>query len=380
MGRPGAPAGRLPSPDPDTAARIIVSSGTEATPKLVAYSHNALAAARGRLLRNLRGGDERLRLLCMVPLASAFGSLGLATLCVQGGTVLLTPRFTSSATLRMVAEQHPSHLVGVPTMYQRILTDPALPHTDVSSLRCAVSGGARLQPETAARVRRALCPTVATVYGSADGVNCHTRPGDPAAVVDTTAGRPDPSIVELRIVDERGAQVPAGHTGEIWARGPLTPLCYVNDPELNHRYRAPDGWVRTGDLGALSPDGRLRLTGRKKDIVIRAGLNISPAEVELHLSSHPDVAGVVCRGVPDALLGERLAAFVVPIPGARPPTLSELHRFLLAERGLERAKLPEVLRLLPEFPISPAGKVDREQLDALALPPHHAGSLAGDAA
>ncbi|WP_405937273.1 acyl--CoA ligase [Streptomyces sp. NBC_00726] len=354
--------------DPDSAVRIVVSSGTEATPKLVAYSHNALAASRGRLLRNLRaGGEEPFRLLCMVPLASAFGSVGLATLCALGATVLVTPRFDSSVTLRMVAEQRPTHLVGVPTMYQEILTDPALPDTDVSSLRCAVSGGAPLQPETAARMRRTLCPTVTTVYGSADGVNTHTRPGDPVEVVDTTAGRPDPAIVELRIVDEHGAEVPADHTGEIWARGPITPLCYVNDPGLNHRYRAPGGWVRTGDLGAMSPDGRLRLTGRKKDIVIRAGLNISPAEVELHVSSHPGVAGAVCRGVPDALLGERLAVFVVPMPGTKPLSLPALHRFLLTERGLERAKLPEILRVLPRFPFNPSGKVDRKQLDTMAL-------------
>ncbi|MEU4982551.1 fatty acid--CoA ligase family protein [Streptomyces sp. NPDC021969] len=367
---PVPPRNRLPraSPDPDSAARIIVSSGTEAAPKLVAYSHNALAASRGRLLLNLRAGDreEPLRLLCMVPLASAFGSVGLAALCVLGATVLVTPRFSPSAVLRMVAERRPTHLLGVPTMYQELLTDPTLPDTDVSSLRCVVSGGAPLQPETAARLRRSLCATVTTVYGSADGVNSHTRPGDPAEVVDTTAGRPDPSIVRLRIADEHGAEVPTGHTGEIWARGPITPLCYVNDPDLNRRYRAPDGWVRTGDLGAVTRDGRLRLTGRKKDIVIRAGLNISPAEVELHVSSHPDVAGAVCRGVPDPLLGERLAVFVVPTPGARPLTLPALHRFLLTDRGLERAKLPEILRVLPAFPSSPSGKVDRAQLDALA--------------
>ncbi|MGW6205666.1 AMP-binding protein [Streptomyces sp. NPDC055089] len=354
------------SPDPDSAVRIIVSSGTEAAPKLVAYSHNALAAGRGRLLRNLHADDEEpLRLLCMVPLASAFGSVGLAALCVLGATVLVTPRFSSAATLRMVAGHRPTHLVGVPTMYQEILTDPALPDTDVSSLRCVVSGGAQLQPETAARLRRDLCATVATVYGSADGANSHTRPDDPAEVVDTTAGRPDPSIVDLRIVDANGADVPAGRTGEIWARGPITPLCYVNDPDLDRRYRAPGGWVRTGDLGAMAPDGRLRLTGRKKDIVIRAGLNISPAEVELHVSSHPEVAGAVCRGVPDTLLGERLAVFVAPMPGAQPLTLPALQRFLLAERGLERAKLPEILHVLPKFPIGPSGKVDRGQLDAL---------------
>ncbi|GAA2225358.1 class I adenylate-forming enzyme family protein [Streptomyces nogalater] len=364
---PAAPLDRLPAPDPDAAARIVVSSGTEATPKLVAYSHNALAAGRGRLLLNLRGDEEGpLRLLCMVPLASAFGSVGLVALCVPGATLLLTPRFDTSATLRMVAEGRPTHLLGVPTMYQRLLGDPALEHTDLSALRCAVSGGARLTPETAARIRHKLCATVATVYGSADGANSHTRPGDPEDVVGHTAGRPDPAIADLRIVDEDGAEVPRGSTGEIWARGPVTPLCYVNAPELDRRYRTPDGWVRTGDLGALTADGRLRLVGRKKDIVIRGGLNISPAEVELHLSSHPDVAGAVCRGVPDTLLGERLAAFVVPVPGARPPSLPALHHHLLVRRGLERAKLPDALHVLREFPVNPAGKVDRARLDVLA--------------
>ncbi|MFD0393726.1 AMP-binding protein [Streptomyces nogalater] len=362
---PAAPLDRLPAPDPDAAARIVVSSGTEATPKLVAYSHNALAAGRGRLLLNLRGDEEG-------PAPAVHGSAGVGLRLRRAGRAVRAgrdtaphPRFDTSATLRMVAEGRPTHLLGVPTMYQRLLGDPALEHTDLSALRCAVSGGARLTPETAARIRHKLCATVATVYGSADGANSHTRPGDPEDVVGHTAGRPDPAIADLRIVDEDGAEVPRGARGDLGAwPGDAALLC--ERPELDRRYRTPDGWVRTGDLGALTADGRLRLVGRKKDIVIRGGLNISPAEVELHLSSHPDVAGAVCRGVPDTLLGERLAAFVVPVPGARPPSLPALHHHLLVRRGLERAKLPDALHVLREFPVNPAGKVDRARLDVLA--------------
>ncbi|MGW7008604.1 AMP-binding enzyme, partial [Streptomyces sp. NPDC054933] len=121
------------------------------------------------------------------------------------------------------------------------------------------------------------------------------------------------------------------------------------------RYRTADGWVRTGELGLFDADGTLRVVGRLKDIVIRGGANISPTEVEGELSSHPDVRDVMCVGVPDPLMGERLAACVVPKAG-RTPTLESLCAHVAA-RGLERRKHPERLLLVAdELPLTPAGQ------------------------
>ncbi len=140
----------------------------------------------------------------------------------------------------------------------------------------------------------------------------------------------------------------------------MTPLCYVGAPELDARYRTPDGWVRTGDLGYLDAESVLHVVGRLKDIVIRGGANISPAEVERELTAHPQVRDVACVGVPDPLMGERLAACVVA-RGAHAPTLASLGEHLTG-RGLERRKHPEQLLVVPELPLTAAGKPDRAAL------------------
>ncbi|MGP9022390.1 class I adenylate-forming enzyme family protein [Streptomyces sp. BR1] len=355
-------------PNPDSAARILVSSGSEAEPKMVAYSHNALAGGRGNFLGSLLPDGRPPRCLFLVPLASAFGSSGTAvTLARHGGTLIVLDHFTPEAAVDALVAHEPTHVLGVPTMIRMMLDRLA----DTGAPRFApptavIVGGSPLDETTAAEARRVFgCPVV-NLYGSADGVNCHTSLDSSAVRADgpgVLAGRPDPRVADIRIAvpDTRELQeVPPGTVGEIVARGPMSPLCYVAAPDLDARYRTPDGWVRTGDLGRLEPDGTLRVVGRLKDVVIRGGANISPAEVELELATHPLIRDVVCVGVPDPLMGERLAACVVGREGAD-PTLEDLSAHLDA-RGLERRKHPEHLLLVTEFPLTPAGKPDRARL------------------
>ncbi|GAA0665574.1 hypothetical protein GCM10010193_16220 [Kitasatospora atroaurantiaca] len=353
-------------PAPDSAARILVSSGTEAEPKMVAYSHNALAGGRGNFLASLLPSDTELRCLFLVPLASAFGSSGTAvTLARHGGTLVLLDRFAPADALEAIRRHRPTHVLGVPTMVRMMLDQPAEPLPELTAL---VLGGSPLDPSTREEAERVFgCPVV-NLYGSADGVNCHTgleAEPTPADGPGIAVGRPDPAVTDIRIATPGGEfGTTPGEIGEIVARGPMTPLCYVGAPELNQRYRTADGWVRTGDLGVFDADGGLCVVGRLKDIVIRGGANISPAEVEGELSSHPDVRDVLCTGVPDPLMGERLAACVVPRAG-RTPALEELCAHLDA-RGLERRKHPERLLLVEALPLTPAGKPDRAALRQLA--------------
>ncbi|MET9666588.1 class I adenylate-forming enzyme family protein [Streptomyces sp. NPDC006475] len=373
------PSGFVPArPDPDSAARILVSSGSEAEPKMVAYSHNALAGGRGNFLASLIPDRTPPRCLFLVPLASAFGSNGTAvTLARHGGTLILLDHFTPEAALAAVAEHEPTHILGVPTMVRMMLErldatsekpaadrKPVTGESQRETLTALILGGAPLDEPTAAAAAQAFGCRVVNLYGSADGVNCHTGldsttpPTDDAGVV---AGRPDPRVAEIRIADtDTHAEVPDGGIGEIIARGPMTPLCYVGAPDLDARYRTPDGWVRTGDLGFLDEDGTLHIVGRLKDVVIRGGANISPAEVERELRSHPHIRDVVCVGVPDHLMGERLAACVVPRSG-EVPTLDSLGQHL-TRRGLEQRKHPERLLVVAELPLTPAGKPDRAAL------------------
>ncbi|MEW2582443.1 class I adenylate-forming enzyme family protein [Streptomyces virginiae] len=360
------PGGFVPArPDPDSAARILVSSGSEAEPKMIAYSHNALAGGRGNFLASLIPDGTPPRCLFLVPLASAFGSNGTAvTLARHGGTLVLLDHFSADAALAAVREHRPTHVLGVPTMVRMMLERLDGSGGELPSPTALVLGGAPLDETTATAAAQAFgCPVV-NLYGSADGVNCHTGLGSTVPPTDgsgVVAGHPDPRVAEIRIADpDTHEPLPDGALGEIISRGPMTPLCYVGAPELDARYRTPDGWVRTGDLGYLDAESVLHVVGRLKDIVIRGGANISPAEVERELTAHPQVRDVACVGVPDPLMGERLAACVVA-RGAHAPTLASLGEHLTG-RGLERRKHPERLLVVPELPLTAAGKPDRAAL------------------
>jgi acyl-CoA synthetase (AMP-forming)/AMP-acid ligase II len=346
-----APADWAPAPvAAEAPARILVTSGSETEPKMIAYSHDAMAGGRGNYVGSLAGDPEGMRALVLVPLSSSYGSLGLVTLVRHGGTVLLLDRFDPDSALQRLTGWRPTHLFAVPTMLQRMVARPRPAGEDLSGLRVVVSSSSMLSPTAVAEYRARFGRPVVNVYGSADGVNCHTgrrRQG---------VGRPDPAVAEIRLTGE----------GEICARGPMSPLCYVNAPELDARYRDGEGWVRSGDRGRWDADGCLHLVDRLKQIVIRGGYNISPAEVELELSAHPAVGDVACVPVPDRDLGERLCACITERPGRRPPTLAELTAFLETDRGLERRKLPELLVVLPEFPLGATGKLCRRSLSRLA--------------
>ncbi|MER5492642.1 class I adenylate-forming enzyme family protein [Streptomyces sp. NPDC002490] len=359
-GTPSAPPQRCV--DPYGPARILVSSGSEAEPTMVAYSHQALAGGRARYVRALHPETSvPPRHLVLVSLASSFGSLGTpVTLAVLGGTLVVQESFDPGDALRLVAAHRPTHLFGVPTMLRRIADLPRTAGEDLSSLRAVVSSGAALPASTALLCRSRFGRPVITVYGSSDGVNCHTA-GERVPVAGST-GTPDPEVARIRITAPDGRVLPRGRAGQIEALGPMTPLCYVDAPELDARYRSPDGgWVRTGDLGRLDALGRLHVLGRSKRIVVRGGRNISAAEVEAELGTCPTIAEVACVPVPDADLGERLCACVRPAPGAAAPTLDTVVAHLRA-RGLARHKHPEHLLLVEEMPLGPTGKVSYRAL------------------
>ncbi|QBI55523.1 class I adenylate-forming enzyme family protein [Streptomonospora litoralis] len=355
------PPRRVP---PESPARILVTSGSESEPKMIAYSHNAFAGGRANYVAALHDGTMPMRNLVLVPLASSYGSLGTpVTLAGLGGTLLVLDGVDPAAVLRAVSEHRPTHLFAVPTLLRRLAAHPGAVGEDTSSLRAVVTSSAVLEADVIDAAHRRFGRPVLNVYGSADGMNCHTPLGASARPGGVT-GRPDPAVADIRIVgtgDGDGDGDRDGE-GEIWARGPMTPLCYVDAPELDARYRAEGGWVRSGDRGRFEEDGALRVIDRLKRVVKRGGYTISPREVEGHLAAHPAVAEAVCVGVPDPVLGERLCACVVQAPGTEPLTPAALHAFLEDARGLERAKLPEVLLRLAELPLGATGKVCRHTL------------------
>ncbi|MFJ4681506.1 class I adenylate-forming enzyme family protein [Kitasatospora sp. NPDC088783] len=369
--------------DPEAPARILLSSGSEAAPKLVAYSHNALAGGRGRYVeRVLETADGAPpRVLLLVSPATAYGSLAVVALVRCGATVLLPPggeRFDPAGALAAVGRWRPTHLAAVPTMLRRMAELPPAPGEDLSSLQAVVSSAAALSPAVlGAALRRFGCPVV-NVYGASDGLNCHARWDDPDGDV-LRVGRPDPGVAEFRVCGPDGRPVPAGVPGELQARGPMSPLCHVGEPELDARLRVDGGWVRSGDRGVLEADGSLRVLARIRQTVNRGGVSISTAEVEQLLEGHPEVAEAVCVPVPDPDLGERMC--VCAVPRGAGLELAELTLFLAELCGLERYKLPERLVVLERLPVGASGKPDRRVIAELAAAAvRDGGAEAGGAA
>lgn len=352
----------LEAPSPNDPVRLLVSSGTESEPKLVAYSHNALVGGRGRFLQKLHPDAASFRAMYLVPLGSAFGSTAtFGILSWLGGSVVVLPRFEVAAAIRAVEALRPTFIFGVPTMLQRMAADPQLASVDKSSLIGIVSGGSAIDEMTIRRCIEAFGCKFVSLYGSADGVNCHNTLDDNPGIIFRSVGQPNPSVCSIKIIDDQGRDLPQGSAGEIVARGPMSPMQYVNAPDLDAKYRDRAGWVYTGDIGFIDKDGYLVLSGRKKDVIIRGGVNISPVQIESIATSHPDVISAACVPVPDSDLGQSICLCLTLAEAADKLSLAQLADYLRT-KGLEVNKLPDYLRFYRQFPLSPAGKIDKRKL------------------
>jgi 2,3-dihydroxybenzoate-AMP ligase len=188
---------------------------------------------------------------------------------------------------------------------------------------------------------------------------------DPEDVVNNTVGRPLSPADEIRVVDEEDRDVPAGAIGELLTRGPYTLRGYYKAPEHNALVFTSDGFLRTGDLICVMADGNIVVQGRRKDVINRGGEKIVPAEVEDLLLEHPNVREVAVVAMPDAIMGEKICAFVIPREQAL--ELVELREFLRG-RGLADFKLPDRLKNVDSFPRTNVGKVDKVKLRHMVTP------------
>jgi acyl-CoA synthetase (AMP-forming)/AMP-acid ligase II len=249
----------------------------------------------------------------------------------------------------------------VPTQWELVLAHPDLARTDFSALRVCGIGGAAISPDLVRRMRETLgCPVLSRYTSTEAGVTTSTVVGDPDEIVATTVGRAV-QHVELRIVDPMdGTDIGRDAVGEIVCRSAAMMAGYWRDPELTATVIDADGWLHTGDLGTLDADGNVRIVGRLKEMYIRGGYNVYPAEVEAALSGHPGIAQVAVSGLPDPVLGEIGGAFVVPADPARPPDLDTVREWCRAR--IADYKAPDRLVVVDELPVTPMHKVDKAAL------------------
>jgi acyl-CoA synthetase (AMP-forming)/AMP-acid ligase II len=253
----------------------------------------------------------------------------------------------------------------VPAMARLLIHHPQFDSADLSSLKRLILGSAPLSPDTVERLRARL-PGAAVLnsYGMTEGGHAtftmdpegaRTRPG--------SVGRPTPPV-QVRIVDEREGDpekvVPTGEIGEVITRNPGGHREYYRNPEATAR-AWEGGWLHTGDLGRLDAEGYLYIVGRKKEMVVRGGMNVYADDVEAVLQAHPDVVEAAVVGVPHEVLGEDIAAYVVLRAGA---TVSKTELQGFAGERLADYKVPRQINYLPALPRNPAGKVLKSRLDA----------------
>ncbi len=354
-GPPGDPTGAA-----GDVALVMYTSGTTAEPKGVLHSHQTLLAEAHSLApaHGLGGKDT---VLMPSPLTHISGLLHAVLVpAALGSRAVLMPRWDAGEALRLIGAERITYMVGAPTFLRDLAHHPDVRDADVQSLRLFSCGGADVDPTLIAEAAARLGCVAKRVYGSTEFPTVTTTgPDDPPARRIDSEGRPI-GAAEIRLVGEDDRDVPPGQEGEILARGPECFLGYL-DATMNADAFTTDGWFRTGDLGTLDARGYLRITGRRKEIIIRKGENISAREVEDLVASHPAVAEVAVVGLPDAAAGEIACAALRLRPGAAAPTLEEMTEHLLAQ-GLSRRKLPERLAVLDDFPRTASGKVLKRAL------------------
>ena len=343
---------------PGNAAIVLYTSGSTGDPKGVLLSQQAVAWAlvswRGPVM-DLSEDDVS---LCALPLAHSLGIFGsvLAPL-LSGGSVAFLGRFDPGDALAAIERHRVSVFPGVATMFRRILDCPALPAADLSSLRYALSGAAPCPWDLARHWRGKTGVRIVRGYGMTELFRpISYRAADPADLPDAI-GRAVPGV-GLRVVDDGGTPLVAGETGELWIDSPARMSGYLGRPDDTAAV-FEGAWFRTGDLATLSPEGYVRIVGRKKDMILRGGYTVAPGEVEAVLMTHPEIAEAAVIGIPDDDLGEDIAAFV-SLKRAEAADAEEIVAF--CRDRMAGYKYPRHVRIEPALPKGPAGKVLKARL------------------
>ena len=369
-GDPGMPESPIAE---DDVLAILYTSGTTGKPKGATVSHRqAIAnvqniivmgvaqAMRGTPPPEAEAGLQSASLL-VVPLFHVTGCLSTMMLSyATGAKVVLMPvgRFDPDVAMQTIERERVTAIGGVPTIMWRILESPNLDKYDLTTVKRASYGGAPAAPELVERIERVfphMRKTLTTAYGLTETASVATaHGGDDYFAHPGSVGRAAPTV-ELRVVDERARDVPAGERGEIWIKGPTVMAHgYWHRPDANAA-AFTDGWFHTGDIGYLDADGFLYLVDRAKDMIIRGGENVYCVEIENVLFDHPDVVDAAVVGVAHKTLGEEVKAVVQLRPGST-TTADDLRNW--CRERLANFKVPEYVELRDEpLPRNPAGKV-----------------------
>lgn len=351
------------SVDDRAIAAILYTSGTTARPKGVTHTHQTLqnTATYNVECANL---NERDILVGGLSLAHIFGfSLQMLAAVMVGATLVILPDRQPETILRALQQHQATRFYGLPLIYQQLVDFPHLADYDLSALSACLVGGDG--------VPLALHQSFQQLVGIELSEGCGMTEVIPYSMNPPYGEKRIGSIgkaaigMKLRIVDDRGNDLPSGEIGEIWVESDAIAIGYWNDPEATASTFA-DGWLKTGDLGYVDADGYYWFVSRQKEIIVRGGANISPLEVEAVLYQHPAVreAGVI--GVPDPRWGEVVRAYVAIRSGM---SVDEASLQAFVSERLSAHKVPAQIEFLPELPKGMTGKIHRQTLKTWAMQP-----------
>ena len=344
----------------------MLSGGTTGVPKLIPRTHTDY-------MYNARMSAKRCRLdssdvyLASLPVAHNFplccpGLLG--TLDV-GGKVVLASATSPDDILDAITEEGVTITALVPAMVTVCMEMLEWDEDyDISSLRILQVGGAMLEDSLADKIIEEWPCKLMQVFGTAEGLLSFTSPEDEGSLIARCQGTLVSPADEVKIVDDEDKAVPEGVFGELLSRGPYTIDGYYMAEEANKKSFTPDGFYRTGDKAMWTKDRRLRLGGRIKEQINRAGEKIMPSEIEAYLCRHLKIKEAAVVGVPDETLGNRICAFLVTDDEAG-IDLQEIHRFL-REIGVAAYKMPDQIERVETWPLTSVGKIDKKALERMA--------------
>ena len=340
-------------------AAICYTSGTTGRPKGAMQSHRALlGAAAGTALMAARTADDRV--ISALPLFHVYGSCVMNAAMMVGSTLIVIPRFNEVAFLSAIAEHRATIMDAVPTAYYYLLAHPDFDKYDLSSLtRCWVGGQTLPAAKSHEFTRRTGCP-VHEVWGMTELAGATTAnpvygPNKPG-----TIGVPYPGNA-FRVVDAENPdkEMPPGERGELMYRGPLVMMGYYNNPKATAETIRPDGWLHTGDIATMDDDGYATIVDRKKDMILTAGFNVYPAEIERVMCMHPAVALAAVGSVPDEAKGELAKAYVMLKPGAEATRAALVAH---CREHLAAYKVPRAVQFVQSVPMTSSGKIMRRLL------------------